>query len=158
MNGYSNSCKPRKVGVALIDPESAHARRAIPLLTDTSAAALKCRALAGAAEQNGARRFRLKGPAIESISCNTEIDATDSLDHLDQNPNAVAFGIALELAAMEGPVNPPTSELSPLNVPSRSSALKVMPLEPRSYRVNGCNPGRSKPAAPPSQRSKKIGG
>jgi hypothetical protein len=62
-----------------------------------------------------AQPFRLKGPAIESIKLEAEIDATDSLEHPDQNANAVQFGIAPQLAALESLVNPTTAELLALH-------------------------------------------
>ena len=62
-----------------------------------------------------AQPFRLKGPAIESIKLEAEIDATDALEQPDQNANAVQFGIAPQLAALEALVNPSTAELLALN-------------------------------------------
>ena len=38
-----------------------------------------------------AQPFRLKGPAIETIKLEAEIDATDQLEHPDRNANAVRF-------------------------------------------------------------------
>ncbi len=81
----------------------------------------------GAGGDGGAERaqpFRLKGPAIESIKLEAEIDATDSLEHPEQNANAVAFGIAPQLAALESLVNPSTTELLALNALSPKSSIK----------------------------------
>jgi len=80
----------------------------------------------GAGGDGGAERahpFRFEGPAIESIKLEAEIDATDSLEHPDQNANAVAFGIAPQLAALESLVNPTTAELLALNAQSQSGTL-----------------------------------
>ena len=49
-----------------------------------------------------AQPFRLKGPAIETIKLEAEIDATDQLEYPDKNANAVAFGIAPQLALAGG--------------------------------------------------------
>jgi hypothetical protein len=43
--------------------------------------------------------LRLKGPPIESIKCDVEIDATDQLAASD--PTAMSFGIQPQLAALE---------------------------------------------------------
>ena len=37
--------------------------------------------------------FRLKGPPIETIDLDLELDATDRLEHPDQNQDAVNMGI-----------------------------------------------------------------
>jgi len=86
----------------------------------------------GAGGDGGAERaqpFRFKGPAIESIKLDAEIDATDSLEHPDQNANAVAFGIAPQLAALESLVNPTTDDLLELNALSESGTLEILPPE-----------------------------
>jgi hydroxyethylthiazole kinase-like sugar kinase family protein len=43
----------------------------------------------------------LKGPAMETIKLDAEIEATNGLDHPDQNANAVQYGIASQFAALE---------------------------------------------------------
>ncbi len=86
----------------------------------------------GAGGDGGAERaqpFRLKGPAIESIKLDAEIDATDSLEHPEQNANTVAFGIAPQLAVLESLVNPSTAELLALNALSQSGTLEILPPE-----------------------------
>ena len=45
--------------------------------------------------------LRLKGPPVETIKLDAEIDATDQLEFPDQNPNAVQLGIHPQLAALE---------------------------------------------------------
>jgi hypothetical protein len=60
--------------------------------------------LLGAGGDGGTERaqpFRLKDPAMESIKLDARIDATDSSEHPDQNANAIAFGVAPQLAALE---------------------------------------------------------
>lgn len=53
----------------------------------------------GAEGRDRSEALRLKGPPVETIKLEAEIDATDSLEHPDQNADAVAFGIAPQLAA-----------------------------------------------------------
>ena len=113
----------------------------------------------GASGDGGAKRaqpFRLRGLAIESIKLDAEVDATDSLAHPDQNANAVAFGIAPQLAGLETLVNASTTELLDLNALSQSGTLEILPPGALNYRVKGCDPFSSKPAAPHSQGAKKT--
>jgi hypothetical protein len=84
----------------------------------------------GAGGEGGGERaqpFRLKGPAIETIKVEAEIDATDQLQFPDQNPNAVAHGIAPQLAALEALVNPSSEELLALDALASSGTLEIVP-------------------------------
>jgi hypothetical protein len=71
----------------------------------------------------------LKGPAVESIKLEAEIDATDALEQPDGNANTVKFGIAPQLAALEALINPTAGELDALNALSRSGTLEILPPE-----------------------------
>jgi hypothetical protein len=76
-----------------------------------------------------AQLFRLKGPALESIMLDVEIDATDSLEHPDQNANAVAFGIAPQLTPLESLVNLSSTQLLALNALAQAGTLEILPPE-----------------------------
>ena len=86
----------------------------------------------GSGGDGGAERampFRLKGPAIESIKLDAEIDATDALAEPERNANAVAHGIAPQLAALEALVNPSVAELQALEGLSAAGTLEIVPPE-----------------------------
>jgi Contractile injection system tube protein len=55
----------------------------------------------GGGEGDRAEAFRLKGPPIETISLDIELDASDQLEHPDRNPIAAKMGIHPQLAALE---------------------------------------------------------
>ena len=65
---------------------------------DTLTRSYQVQGVGGEGGGERAQPFRLKGPAIESIKLDAEIDATDALEHPDQNANAVKYGIAPQLA------------------------------------------------------------
>ena len=73
--------------------------------------------------------FRLKGPAIESIRLDAEIDATDQLEFPDRNPNAVRHGIAPQIAALEALVNPTVAELLAVDAQAACGTLEIVPPE-----------------------------
>jgi hypothetical protein len=52
-------------------------------------------------EGDPAEVFRYKGPPKETISLDIELDATDKLEHPDQNQSAVLMGVNPQLAALE---------------------------------------------------------
>lgn len=86
----------------------------------------------GAGGDGGGERaqpFRLKGPAVESIKLEAEIDATDQLEFPQSNANAVAFGIAPQLALLEALVNPSVDELLSVAARAANGTLEILPPE-----------------------------
>lgn len=126
------SPKLLKGGLVVLDAASGAAKRTIALQynPDSLTRSYQVQGAGGDGAAERAQPFRLKGPAIESIKLEAEIDATDSLESPDQNANAVAFGIAPQLAALESLVNPTTRELLARNALSESGALEILPPEP----------------------------
>lgn len=126
-----SSPKLIKGGLVVLDVTTGAAKRTIALQynPDTLTRTYQVQGAGGDGGAERAQPFRLKGPAIESIKLEAEIDATDSLERPDQNANAVAFGIAPQLATLESLVNPTTRELLALNALSRSGTLEILPPE-----------------------------
>jgi hypothetical protein len=126
----SSSPKLLKGGLVILAPGGA-LRRTIALQynPDTLTRSYQVQGVGGDGGGERAQPFRLKGPAIESIKLDAEIDATDQLEFPDSHANAVAFGIAPQLAALEALVNPSVDEL--LNVASQSAngTLEIIPPE-----------------------------
>lgn len=86
----------------------------------------------GAGGDGGGERaqpFRLKGPAVESIKLDAEIDATDQLEFPGNNPNATRFGIGPQLAVLESLINPSVDELMTVAAQSANGTLQVIPPE-----------------------------
>jgi hypothetical protein len=130
MSSFPNSPKLIKGGLVVLDAASGAVQRTIALQynPDTLTRSYQVQGAGGDSGER-AQPFRLKGPAIESITLEAEIDATDSLEHPDQNANTVAFGIAPQLAALESLVNPSTRELLALNALAQSGTLEILPPE-----------------------------
>src|SRR5207342_3207878 len=76
-----------------------------------------------------AQPFRLKGPAVETIKLEAEIDATDQLEFPDRNANAVAFGIGPQIALIEALVNPTVDELLKVAQQTENGTLEIIPPE-----------------------------
>jgi hypothetical protein len=125
------SPKVIKGGLVVIDSASGAVRRTIALQynPDTITRSYQVQGVGGDGGGERAQPFRLKGPAIESIRVEAEIDATDALEQPDQNANTVRFGIAPQLAALEALVHPTTAELETLGGLSRSGTLEILPPE-----------------------------
>ena len=131
MSSFPGSPKLIKGGLVVLDAKSGAVKRTIALQynPDTLTRSYQVQGVGGEGGGERAQPFRLKGPAIESIKLDAEIDATDSLEHPDQNANAVQFGIAPQLAVLESLVNPSSAELLALSAQSRSGTLEILPPE-----------------------------
>lgn len=70
--------------------------------------------------------LRLKGPAIETIHCDVEIDATDQLAASDSA--AMRFGISPQLAVLELLVYPSSSILIANEVLSLAGTIEILPM------------------------------
>jgi hypothetical protein len=124
-----------KGGLVVLDPASGAVRRTIALQYNPDTLSRSYQVQGAGADGGGggasggerAQPYRLKGPAVETIKLEAEIDATDALEHPDQNANAVAYGIAPQLAALEGLVNPSVAELQAHNALSLAGTLEIVP-------------------------------
>lgn len=158
MTTFPNSPRVLKGVIVLADPASAAVQRIVVLQynPDPLSRSYQVQGVRGDAGAERAQPFHLMGLAIDSIKLDAEIDATGLLEHPDQNENAVAFGIAPQLAPLERLMNPSTTKLVARNTLSHSGTLEILPPEAHDNHVKGRDPFSSKPAAPPSQGAKKI--
>ena len=127
----SNSPKLIKGGLAILAPGGGALRRTIALQynPDTLTRSYQVQGVGGDGGGDRAQPFRLKGPAIESIKLEAEIDATDQLEFPDSHANTVAFGIAPQLAALEALVNPSVEELLAVAAATAGGTLEILPPE-----------------------------
>jgi hypothetical protein len=102
VTGFSASPKLIKGGLVLVDAETARVLRIISLQYNADTLTRKLQTQeAGGESGNRVEPTRFKGPAIETISFEAEIDATDQLEFPDQHPSAPEFGIQPQLALLE---------------------------------------------------------
>jgi hypothetical protein len=120
-----------KGGLVVLDAASGAVTRTIALQynPDTLTRSYQVQGVGGEGGGERAQPFRLKGPAIETIKLEAEIDATDALEFPDQNSNAVKYGVAPQLAVLEALVNPTTTELQTLKSLAQSGTLEILPPE-----------------------------
>ncbi len=129
MTGYSQSPRIIKGGIVLVDPASAKVRRVIALQynPDTLARTLQPQTLGEGAEQSEA--LRLKGPAIETLKLEAEIDAADQLETPDQHRSVVEAGVAPQLAVLESLINPTAADLLANEALAAAGTLEIAPME-----------------------------
>lgn len=131
MTGLTASPKLLNAGLVVLDPKGGTVKRTIALQynPDSLTRSYQVQGVGGEAGAERAQPFRLKGPAIETLKFEAEIDATDSLEHPEQNANAVKHGVAPQLAVLEGLANPSAAELTAVNEQARSGTLEILPAE-----------------------------
>lgn len=131
MSSFPGSPKILKGGLIVLDAATGAVRRTIALQynPDSLSRSYQVQGVGGEGGGERAQPFRLKGPAIETIKLEAEIDATDALERPGQNANTVQYGIAPQLAVLEGLVNPTTAELRALDAKSKAGTLEILPPE-----------------------------
>ena len=128
MSGYPRSPKLLRAGLVLLDPVSGNLLRIIGLQynPDTMTRSLQIK---GAGSEGGDRSeaLRLKGPPVETIKLEVEIDATDALEAA-QSPT-VSLGLHAQIAAIEALVHPTSGSLFANNATASSGSLEIAPAE-----------------------------
>lgn len=129
MTTFPNSPKLLKGGIVLIEPQGAKVERIISLQYNPESLSRTFQVQGAGDAGDRSEALRLKGPAVETIKLDAEIDATDQLEFPDQNQNAVEHGIQPQLALLETLVHPTSSQLNSSNQLARSGTLEIVPME-----------------------------
>ena len=127
----SNPNAPRLIrgGLVLIDPGSSAVQRIIALQynPDTLTRTLLLQSIPDTGDRSEA--LRLKGPPIETIKLEAEIDATDQLEQPDRNPSTIEFGLFPQLAVLEMIVYPTSAQLQANNALAQNGTLEIIPMQ-----------------------------
>ena len=129
MTGFPRSPKLTRAGLVLIDPEGGAVQRIIALQYPPETLQRSFQIQAVSDEPERSRPLRLKGPAVETITLEAEIDATDQLEFPDQNRDAVEAGVFPALAALEGLVQPTVAQLNRQNEQAAAGSFEITPAE-----------------------------
>src|SRR5262245_17059448 len=129
MTTFPNSPKLIKGGIVLIDPQSARVKRIISLQYNPESLNRTLQVQGTGDSGDRSEALRLKGPAVETIKLDAEIDATDQLEFPDQNRSAVEQGIQPQLALLESLVYPASAQLNNNNQLAQSGILEIAPME-----------------------------
>jgi hypothetical protein len=115
-------------GIVLIDPDSGALKRVIVLQynPDTLTRSLQPQTVTDDGHDRS-QALRLKGPPIETIKFDAEIDATEQLETPDGT--AAQLGIAPQLAALETLLYPSSGQLISNNSLQGGGTLEIVPLE-----------------------------
>ena len=127
MTGLTASPRILKGGLVLLDPDTGLPVRVISFQynPDTLTRSLQAQGMG----ENGDRSeaLRLKGPAVETIKVEAELDLTDQLEAADAT--ALSSGLHPQLAALEGMIQPKASVLQSNNDLASLGTLEIVPAE-----------------------------
>lgn len=129
MTAFPGSPRLVKGGIVLMDPGSAAIRRIIALQynPETLTRTLQIQGAGEGGDRGEA--LRLKGPPVETIKLEAEIDAADHLEFPDAHPSVVQHGIAPALAALETLVYPTAGHLGTVGRMAMAGLIEIMPAE-----------------------------
>jgi len=130
MTTFPGSPKLIKGGIVLLNQSTSAVQRIIALQynSDTLTRSFQIQGV-GAGSGDRSEALRLKGPPVETIKLEAEIDATDQMEFPDQHANIVQSGLHSQLAALETMIYPSSSQLQANNSLANSGTLEIVPME-----------------------------
>lgn len=123
----TNSPSLLKAGIVLIDPSTARVERVISLQYNPESLSRTLQIQGAGEGGERSEALRLKGPAIETIKIEAEIDATDQMEAGDATVGAL--GIHPQLSALESLVQPASGHLESNNTLAKLGTLEILPME-----------------------------
>jgi hypothetical protein len=118
-------------GVVLLDPGTGAVARVVALQYNPASLtrSLQPQWYEPAQGDQLVNRHRLKGPPVETINMEAEIDAADQLEFPEQHQTTAQFGILPQLAALETIVYPTSAQLESNNQRQAAGTLEIVPME-----------------------------
>lgn len=130
MTTFPGSPRLLKGGIALADSTTGIIKRVIVLQYNPDSLSRTLQ-VQGIGNESGDRVevMRLKGPPIETLKLDAEIDATDQLEFPDQNSTTTQLGLHPALSTLETIVYPTADRLLSNNSLANTGTLEIVPLE-----------------------------
>jgi hypothetical protein len=131
MSGFPGSPRLVKGGIVTLDPNTSVVKSIIALQynPDSLTRSLQIQAVQGGQDGVRVNALRLRGPAVETIKVEAELDATDQLEFPKQFPAAVKYGLHPQLSQLEMLVNPTVETLTADDNLANNGSLEIIPLE-----------------------------
>jgi hypothetical protein len=128
MSSFPGSPKTLRGGLVLIDAATGVVQRIIALQynPDTLTRSLQIKGVSGESGDH-IEALRLKGPPVETIKLDAEIDATDQLEIVDSQTTRV--GLHAQLAALETIVYPLSTQLLANRMEAASGSIEIVPMQ-----------------------------
>jgi hypothetical protein len=129
MTGLSRSPQTLDAGIVVVDTTTGIVLRIITFQynPDSLSRSFQVQAVGDRADRS--YPLRLKGPAVETIKLEAELDAADQLEFPDQNAVTVQVGLHPQIALLEGLVYPSVAQLVNSDSLADSGQLEILPVE-----------------------------
>jgi hypothetical protein len=127
MSGLPRSPRLLKGGLVLLDPSTSAVQRIIALQYNPDSLTRSFQIQGVGESGDRSEVLRLKGPPVETLKVEVELDATDQLEIADNV--ATSVGLHAQLAALEVIAYPTSTQLQTLNAQAQSGTLEVAPIE-----------------------------
>jgi Contractile injection system tube protein len=120
-----------KGGIVTLDLNTSALKSVIALQynPDSLSRTLQIQAVQGGQDGTRVDALRLRGPAVETIKIEAELDATDQLEHPKQFPITAQLGLHPQLAQLEMLVSPTVETLMADDSMANAGTLEIIPLE-----------------------------
>ncbi|NRR29673.1 hypothetical protein HSX11_05700 [Oxalobacteraceae bacterium] len=128
MTGLSSSPRLLKGGLILLDPASGAVQRVIALQYNPDQLTRTLAPQSTGANATTSEPLRLKGPPVETIKLDIQLDATDQLEFPGQNGVAVQVGLHPQLAALELIIYPDSETLIRNNQLASIGTMEIAPV------------------------------
>ena len=129
MSTFPGSPRLLKGGIVLIDPQTSAVQRVITLQYNPDSVTRSLQVQGSGDGGDHSEALRLKGPPVETIKLEAELDLTDQLEFPGQNSIAPQLGLQPQLAALETIIYPLASRLMANNALAQSGVLEITPME-----------------------------
>jgi hypothetical protein len=131
MSTFPDAPRILKGGLVLLDPVTAAVVRVIVLQYNPDSLSRTLQAQGATVDTSGSgdrsEVLRLKGPPIETLKLEAEIDATDQLETSD--PTVLQSGVFPRLAALETILYPPLATILSNRALASAGMLEIVPME-----------------------------
>lgn len=128
MTTFPNSPKIVKGGIVLVDAKSGQTLNMITMQYNPDSLSRTYQPQ-GFGDGGQGEALRFKGPAVETLTIEVEIDAADQLEFPEQNLNVIEHGIQPQLAVLESLINPTSEQLNNNNNLANAGTLEIAPME-----------------------------
>jgi hypothetical protein len=130
MTGFSRSPRLVKGGIVLVKPGTRDTILDVISLQynpDTLTRTFQVQGVGETTDRSQA--LRLKGPPVETIKVEAELDAADQLEFPDRFPDTARFGIHPQIALLESLAYPTVAQLNAENARMSGGSLTIHPME-----------------------------
>ena len=118
-----------RAGIVLVDPATRQPLRVIALQYNPDSLSRTFQAKGLGEDRDRSSALRLRGPAIETLRIDAELDAADFLEFPQDNTTIAREGLGPVISLFEGLVNPTSQQLLDNDRLAYEGTLEIIPMQ-----------------------------